>query len=263
MPEDSGKLEAALAAIEEEIASAQARTTALSATLKRARTAAQTGRIGELERMLSMAIEAGESAAAAARTLAGKWTFDVKGHFEDGFVAELRKAAATANLNIVERDGRLFAFPIAFKIDRAEVGIRVNKKLERRLRPSVLVKLLADFQKRPTRLSEQRFLDLLHKVYSQLVRSEWQNVDRGQGPIVRLADIHAILTLLPGAEYPTEEFARDLLLLDRKPELRTREGYSFSFPGSALARERVQPIKVYDEEGRERTYLGLTFTKED
>jgi hypothetical protein len=60
-----------------------------------------------------------------------------------------------------------------------------------------------------------------------------------------------------------EEFGRDLLLLDRKPELRTKEGYRFSFVGSALARERVQPIKVYDEEGRERVYLGLTFTKED
>jgi hypothetical protein len=200
MPVETGKLEAALAAIEGEIASAQASAAALASTLKRARTAAQTGRISELERTLSMAIEACNSAAVSVKALPDKWTFDVKSHLDEGFVAELREAAAASGLTIIDRDGRLFAFPIAFKLDRAELGIRVNKLLDRRLRPSVLVKLLADTQKRPARLSEQRFLDLLHKVYAQLERAEWQKVERGQGPIVKLAEIYATLTLLPGAD---------------------------------------------------------------
>ncbi|MND09607.1 hypothetical protein D3C83_330700 [compost metagenome] len=50
-------------------------------------------------------------------------------------------------------------------------------------------------------------------------------------------------------------------MLDRKPDLRTREGHAFRFGGSAMARER-SAIKVYDEEGRGKDYLGLAFRKD-
>ena len=81
-------------------------------------------------------------------------------------------------------------------------------------------------------------------------------------PVVGLADIHEILTLLPGTDYSIEEFARDLLLLDRMPDLRTRDDCRFEFPTSTLSRGRMKRIVAYDERGGERTYLGIRFVKE-
>ena len=52
--------------------------------------------------------------------------------------------------------------------------------------------------------------------------------------MVGLVDIHEILTLLPGTDYPLEEFARDLHF-DRRPDLRTRDGCRFEFPASTLS----------------------------
>ncbi|MFI5353928.1 MAG: hypothetical protein ACHQZS_13330 [Candidatus Binatales bacterium] len=142
------------------------------------------------------------------------------------------------------------------------MAVRIGKKLERRLRPKVLANQLAAMQKRPQRISEQRFLDLLYRVYQYLAGPEWRRAESGSGPVIRLADIHGALTLLPNSDYSIEEFGRDLLMLDRKPDLRTREGFRVTFPGSALARQKVQRITVYDEDGRERVYLGLSFVKE-
>ena len=256
-----GELESALATIEAEIASAQKIADELTAALKRARKAAQAGRIADLERTLPLLAAKGEAAAATARELPGKWSFDAKSYLDGGFLAELREAAASASLDILEKDGRLYAFPLALRVDRGEVAVRVGKKAERGIRPSALAKLLAAIQKRPLRFSEQRFLDLLHKTYERMAGREWQTGRQAHGPVIPLADIHAVLTLLPGSDYSIEEFGRDLLLLDRKPDLRTREGHRLAFAGSAMARVR-SPIKVYDESGREQSYLGISFAKE-
>jgi hypothetical protein len=59
-----------------------------------------------------------------------------------------------------------------------------------------------------------------------------------------------------------DEFARDLLLLDRKPDLKTRANLSFRFVGSTLGKGRARRVTVYDEAGRERTYLALRFVRE-
>jgi hypothetical protein len=71
-----------------------------------------------------------------------------------------------------------------------------------------------------------------------------------------------MLTLLPGADYPVEEFARDLLLLDRRPDLRTPDGCRFELPASTLSKGGTKRLVAYDEQGRERTYIGLRFVTE-
>jgi hypothetical protein len=81
--------------------------------------------------------------------------------------------------------------------------------------------------------------------------------------VIGLADIHEILTLLPGTDYPIEEFGRDLLLIDRRPEMRTRDGCRFEFPASTLSRGRMKRVSVYDERGEERIYIGIRFVKEE
>ena len=151
-------------------------------------------------------------------------------------------------------------FPAAVA-DRCErFAVKVGKGLERRIRPSELVRLLADAQRRPLRFREAQFLELLYRAWRRLIGANWQGA--GIGPVIRLADIHEILTLLPGADYPIEEFARDLLLLDRKPGLRTRDGCCFEFAASNLSRGRMRRVVAYDERGAERAYVGIRFVRD-
>jgi hypothetical protein len=255
-------LESALVALEARLAEAQKPVDALTRALGRLRRAARQGHIADVEKILAVIGASAAEAEAAAGTLPAAWDFDAKAYLEGGFLAELREATAAAGVNLVDKDGRIYAFPLLLRIERGETAVRIGKKLERRIRPNALARQLAAIQKRPQRFSEQRFLDLLYRVYQRIGGVDWRKIEAGLGPVVPLADIHSILTLLPQSDYPIEEFGRDLLLLDRRPDLRTRDGHRFSFPGSAIARERVQRITVFDEDGRERVYIGLTFVKE-
>ncbi len=254
-------LEDALAAIQTKVDEAQKSADRLAKLLRRVGQAARMGNVNDLEKGLAQAAQISSDAAASAGALAGAWTFDAKEYLGAGFVAELSDAAVQAGVNLTEKDGRVYAFPLVLRLAEDQTGVRIGKKLERRIRPRVLAAQLAAMQKRPQRLSEQRFLDLLYGVYQQVAGRDWRRPETSGGPLVRLSDIHRLLTLLPGADYPVEEFGRDLLLLSRKPELRTRDGARFEFPGSALAKERVTPVLIYDEEGRERVYLGLRFVR--
>jgi hypothetical protein len=192
-------------------------------------------------------------AQSAARDLAGAWTFDTSGYMADGrFLADLQAAAAEQNLAMFERDGRIYCFPLLLRIDANQSAVRVGRKMERRVRPSELARLLAKAQKSPQRFREEAFLDLIWRTYRRLV-------GRGEpGRVVALIDIHDTLTLLPGVEYPREEFARDLLLMDRRPDLRTRGGDRFEFPRGTTTKG-MKPLIVYDEKGTERVYYGIRF----
>jgi hypothetical protein len=257
-----GGLESALLALEAKIANAQKAVDGLSKTIKAVARAAQLGQIADIPKRLS-AIEGNvREAEAASRELATGWSFDPTNYLEQNFLDDLNAAATEAGVKLFLKEGRIYAFPLLLRLVPREAALRIGKKLERRLRPKVLVSHIATMQKRPQRFSEQRFLDLLYRAYEYLAGSDWQRTTSGPGPVIPLADIHAVLTLLPNSDYSIEEFGRDLLILDRKPDLRTREGFRISFPGAALSRERVQRIVVYDEDGRERVYLGLSFIKE-
>jgi hypothetical protein len=255
-------LESALIALEEKLAEAQKTADALTKSVKSLRQAARLGQVADIEKRLSGVADRARDAEAALRTLAGAWNFDATGYLESGYFNELSAAAGEAGIKLFEKDGRIYAFPLLLRIEPRETAVRIGKKLERRLRPKELVRLLASMQKRPQRFREQQFLDLLHRAYQSMAGIEWRKVERGRGPPARLGNLHALLTLLPGSDYPIEEFGRDLLLLDRQPDLMTREGHGFQFAGSTGSKDpRARRIRVYDEEGREREYLDIVFVK--
>jgi hypothetical protein len=253
-------LESALTGLEARLAEAQKPVDALAKAFRRLRQAARTGHIGDIERGLAAVVQRGEDARAATTALPDGWHFDAR-YLEEGYLAELKAAAAEAGIRLIERDGRIYAFPLLLRIEPREAAVRVGRKLERRIRPSEIARQLAAIQRRPQRFREQRFLDLLYRAYQRLVGADWRKAKRGSGPIIPLAEVHSLLTLLPGADYPIEEFGRDLLLLDRQPDLRTSDGCSIEFPGSTLSKERIRRVTVYDEDGRERSYLGLRFVR--
>jgi hypothetical protein len=113
------------------------------------------------------------------------------------------------------------------------------------------------------RFNAQKFLDAIYQVYRRVQGDNWERLDSQPGPAMPLADIHEVLTLLPGSSYSVEEFGRDLLLLARQPDLHTREGYSFQFPGSTLSKERLKRLNVFDEQGKEVVFVAIRFVKGD
>jgi hypothetical protein len=163
-------------------------------------------------------------------------------------------------LALFERDGRIYCFPLLLRTDAKEGALRISGRLERRIRPKELARLLAAAQKRPQRFREDRFLELIYSAWRRVVGDDWRGAS--VGPAVALTDIHEVLTLFPGTDYPTEEFSRDLLLLDRRPDLRTRDGCRFELPASTLSKGRARRLVVYDEGGGEHTYVALRFVKE-
>ena len=218
---------------------------------------ARTGQVSEIAKGLDGLDARISDAEFAGRALAGAWNFDTSSYMADGrFLADLQAAANKQNLAMFERDGRIYCFPLILRIEANQSGVRIGRKIERRIRPSEFVRLLARAQKRAQRFREETLLDLIWRTYRRLTGRDGNGT--GPGRVVALVDIHDTLTLLPGADYPREEFARDVLLMDRRPDLRTRGGDRFEFPRGTTTKG-MKPLIVYDEQGIERVYYGIRF----
>ncbi len=253
----ASEFEDELIALDARVEKAQKAAEGLVASLKRVRRAASVGQVGDIVKGLAALDDRLADAEAAARDLSGAWRFDASAYMADGrFLADLNDAAAEQGLEMFERDGRIYCFPLLLRIDANQSAVRVGRKIERRVRPRELVRLLAKAQKAPQRFREPAFLELIWRAYRRLVGRDWNGTDPGR--VVALIDIYDTLTLLPGSDYPQEEFARDLLLLDRQPDLRTRTAERFEFPHGTTTKG-VKPLIVYDEQGAERVYYGIRF----
>jgi hypothetical protein len=261
---DPVRLEACLQALEPSLAEAERRAAALAAAVKRLRKAAREGTVGALPAALA---QAGQEAARAGDTLAAAaaaWRYDLAAAFEGGaFLDELAAAASAAGVTLVQRDGRVTAFPVALRLDVRGQGVRVGRRLEKRIRPGVLAAGLKQLQLRPERFNARAFLDRLFRLYEPKARAEdpsWRPRQPGPGPLVPLADLHDQLTLLPVAasDYPLEEFTADLLRLDRVPDATTSAGHRFELGGST-GRKGAKRLTLFDEAGEQHDYYAIRY----
>jgi len=253
-------LEAALEELDGKVKNAEAAANALANAIKRAGAMSKSGNVAQLERQLSALPDLQRAVTDAVGDLDGGWTFGTREHLESGYAAELLAAAQAAGLSLFEKDGRLFAFPYIVRLLPGDGAIRIGPATERAIRPKVVIEKLKALVGKPHRTNESRFLDLLYKAYQRLTGNDWKRVESGSGPEVRLSDIHEVITLLPGADYSPEEFGKDLLLLDRQSDLKTRDGASFILGGSSLGRGGKK-IVIYDEVGNTREFIAIQFTR--
>lgn len=253
-------LEAALEELDHKLKNAEAAANALAKAVKRAGALSKAGSVAQLERQLAALPDLRRAVADAVGGLDGSWTFGTREHLESGYAAELLAVAQEAGLSLFEKDGRLFAFPYIVRLLPSDSAIRIGPATERAIRPKVVIDKLKALVARPQKTSEARFLDLLYKAYQRLAGNDWKRVEIGDGPDVRLSDIHEVITLLPSADYSAEEFGKDLLLLDRQTELKTRDGASFILGGSSLGRGGKK-IVIYDEVGNTREFIAIQFTR--
>src|SRR3984957_4391909 len=182
---------------------------------------------------------------------------DIPAAFENGsFLTELAAAATQAGVTLVQRDGRVTAYPVVLRLEARNLGVRIGRKLERRLRPSVLARHLKAIQQRPGRFNARSFLDRLLRAYTVLV-PDWRT---GEGPLIALSALHDVLTLLPAAaaDYPMEKFLVDLLRLDHEPDARSGRGHRFELGGST-GTKGAKRLSVFDEAGAQHDYFAVRF----
>ena len=159
-------LEQALARLQEDAEAALKAAGGVAAALKRVRAAAQTGSLRDLRPALRTAESAVDALAAATGTVAAAWDVDEERFFADGaFARELLAAAASRQLRIYEQDDRLYVYPAIVQILPGERAVLIDRRRERRLRPSFLAGHLQELQDRPARFKPDAFLEALFDAY--------------------------------------------------------------------------------------------------
>ncbi len=252
-------LEEALAALERGVDGALESIAAVLKETKRAKAAAAVGQIRELQQSMDNAVVLADAAAAAVTGARAGWRFDVGGWFASGdFAKELLGATAEAGVSAYESDDRILCYPAVVHVSATDYSVMVDKKKDRRVRPSVVVRTLAALQRRPPKFRPEAFITSLVAAYDLAVAAKGYR----SGATVKLVDVHAVLTLLPGTarEYPRQELARDLYLLDQSGLVDTKGGRRMSLPASAMTRGSGV-LTTVTRDGQTKVYAGIAFTE--
>ncbi len=254
-------LEAALAKTEADAQKAVKAAQAALASTKRIAKAARDGNVKDLRTALDgvakVLNDLGEQCAVAR----SGWKFDEEDYLAGrGYVDELLATARTAGLDLTERDERLYCYPLLVRVRAKERSLQIDRKQERRLRPSVVVAHLKEIQKRPPRFSADAFLESLYGAWQRLIR---QKPTEGGMITVPLIEVYNLLTLLPGQarEYTRQEFTRDIYLLEKVGRLVTKDGMRANLSGDTGTKIARAALIVVREDGSTKPYFGLGFTR--
>ena len=255
-------LEAALAAAERQAEATLKLVAAATSQLRKVRTAAKAGQLRELRRALSAAESLSADAAGGIRQLGVSFDFDEQDYIASGgYTKELLTAAEAAGLALYEEDDRLMCYPSLVRVLSTDSAVEVDKVKERRIRPSVLVGLLAAAQQRPPKFKPETFLDSLRGAYELVVAGGAKKADA----VVRLVEVWGVLTMLPGAarEYTKQEFARDLYLLDQTGVVRTSRSARELRWSASTGTKGAGVLVTAARSGQRQYYWGVSFTPGD
>jgi len=255
--ESASRFESALGAAQGDAEAALKSASGVTRELRKARTAAVSGQVRELRRALSAASELAEGLSAAVQDARASFDLDENAYLGSGdYAKELLAMAADCGLAMFEEDDRLLCYPSIVRIVPGDSVIEIDRRRERRLRPSVLIGLLSAAQQRPPRFRAEQFLESLANGYALVVAREAKKSDA----VVRLVDIWSVLTLLPGQgkEYTRPEFARDLYLLDQSGVRRSKEGRALRWHASSGTRT-AGVLTTVARTGQQQRYWGVSF----
>ncbi|MGQ0678308.1 MAG: hypothetical protein ACT4OM_01385 [Actinomycetota bacterium] len=257
MFESTGYLEQALVDVESSVAAALKEAASVTKELKKAKAAAGTGQIKDLRRALESAEVLAGQLADSAGLLRRGFEFDEVSHMNSGaYSSELLETARSQGVSMFEEDERLLCYPSLVKVIPVDAAIEVDRKRDKRLRPSVVIRLLKQAQERGPSFKPEPFLEALASAYDLVVTGQ----QKGRAAVVRVQDIWSILTLLPGQsrEYSKQEFARDLYLLDQSGCSSTRDGRQLSFHAST-GTKGAGTLTTVARNGQPQRYWGASF----
>lgn len=252
-------LEKALAKTEADVEASLKAANSVVSSLKKFRSAVQTGSLRELRKT----IESAEQAIAALKQQFSNtkdgWDFDTENYIASrSFLDEILKMSESLGVKIFEQDERLYCYPFLIRILPDEPAVQIDKTKDKRLRPSTLVSHLKALQNKPVRFKPETFLESLFSAYIVSIGKD----QVGKGTVITLREIYRLLTLLPGQtkEYSLQEFARDVYLLDRSGITTTKKGYGVTLPGvSSGIKGSSGKIRVITEDGQDKRYYGISF----
>lgn len=257
-------LEKALAKTEADADAAFKTATATVSCLKKFRAAAKVGNLRELRKTIESAEQAVTALSQQFIKTKEGWTFDEETYLSGrAFLSEILEAAGQIGMKIFEQDDRLYCYPFLIRILPNERSILIDKKRERRIRPSVLLRHLRELQNRPVRFNSKAFLESMYSAYSIAVKTRGK--DRiGTSPVVPLVEIYGLLTLLPGQskDYSRQEFARDLYLLDQSGVRNTKDGLVVSLHAPSGRERASKLISIVTRDGEVKRYYGISFMRE-
>lgn len=225
--------------------------------LRKARTAAANGQVRDLRRALDAAAGLAGELCAAAQQARESFSIDETAYLASGeYAKELLTMAPAKGVALYEDDERLLSYPSVVRIVPADSAVEIDRKRERRLRPSVLLGLLAAAQQRPARFRADQFLESLADGYDLVIARGRKRSDA----VVRLTDVWDVLTLLPGQarEYTKPEFARDLYMLDQNGAATTKDGRGLRWHASSGTRSSGV-LTTVARTGQQQRYWGISF----
>jgi hypothetical protein len=228
----------------------------LTRELRKAKAAAATGQVRELRRALDAALAQAAEVADSVRQTRTGFDIDEAEHLASGaYAKELLAMAGERGVAMFEEDERLLCYPSIVRVIPGDSVVEIDKRRERRLRPSFLLGLLAAIQQRPARFRAEQFLESLARGYGLVVAQAGQKPDA----IVRVTDIWSVLTLLPGQakEYTRQEFARDLYLLDQSGIKQTKDGRTLRWHASSGTRN-AGVLTTVARTGQQQRYWGVS-----
>jgi hypothetical protein len=225
--------------------------------LRKAKAAAATGQVRELRRALDAAVMLADELMTASQDLRRGFDFDEADYLASGeYSKELLALAGERGVSMYEEDERLLCYPSIVRVIPGDAVVEIDRRRERRLRPTVLLGLLAAVQQRPARFRADQFLESLAGGYDYVVARSGKKPDA----VARLAEIWSCLTLLPGQgkEYTRPEFARDLYLLDQNGNHMTKDGRTLRWHASSGTRT-TGVLTTVARTGQQQRYWGVSF----
>ncbi len=259
------RFEEALQKTHQDIETAVAAAKSTLNSLKRAGKSVSTGDIKPLPRHFEAMETALEKLAECIGNVRDGWTFDADTYFSDGeFARDIMEEAGKLGVSIHEMDGRLFCYPCILKPVSSDYAVLIDKKREKRVRPSYFASLLQTIQNKPVKFRPDVFLESLYSGYRIIVEQKYGK-KRMTGQEIQLAEIYKLLTLLPGLsrDYSKQEFARDVYLLDQSHCVVTKDNSRIAFQGSTGTRSSSKCFRIVTRDGAEQIYFTISFEKND
>ena len=247
-------LEAALAATQSDAEAVLRVAAALTKELKKAKASAVTGQVRDLRKALDAAASLSADLAEATGRAREGFDIDETEHLSSGgYAKELLSMAAEQGVSMFEEDERLLCYPSLIKLLPGDAALEIDRRREKRLRPSVVIQALAAAQQRPPRFKAEVFLESLAGAYALLAQN-------GTG-VQKLQDVWEVLTLLPGQarDYTKPEFARDLYLLDQSGVTTTKAGRRMGWHAST-GTKGTGLLTTVAKTGQQQRYWGVSFS---
>lgn len=254
----AANLESTLSTTEERAAAALKTAAAVTRELRKAKAGAASGQMRELRRAIGAAAGLVDDLSAAVAQVRTSCEFDEETYLASGeYGKELLDLAAERGVAMFEEDERLLCYPSLVRVIASDALVEIDRRRERRLRPSVVIDLLAAAQQRPPRFKPEPFLESLEGGYELVVAKDGKRADA----VARLIDVWAALTLLPSQakDYTKPEFARDLYLLDQSGVQKTRAGRILRWHASSGTRTSGV-LTTVARSGQQQRYWGVSFT---